>query len=53
MSGTAVQCPTCGKTITPEEIEIGQSLVCPLCASATDEPQGRRQPEERQDPESK
>ena len=43
MSGAVVQCPTCGKTITPEEIEIGASLVCPVC----DPDRAHREAEER------
>ena len=31
MQRTIAQCPICGKTITPEEVEIGISLVCPRC----------------------
>lgn len=33
MKRAAAQCKVCGKTLTPEEIEIGKSLVCPRCKS--------------------
>jgi hypothetical protein len=26
-----IQCECCGKTLTPEEAEVGMSLVCPIC----------------------
>ena len=29
-----IVCPTCGATITPEEITAGKSLVCPQCEEA-------------------
>ena len=53
MSGTVVQCPTCGKTITPEEIEIGTSLVCPVCdpAKAKTKNETEQQPRAREDRE--
>jgi DNA-directed RNA polymerase subunit M/transcription elongation factor TFIIS len=31
MGRVIAQCPICGKTIIPEEVEIGISLVCPRC----------------------
>lgn len=31
MGRVIAQCSRCGKTITPEEVEIGISLVCPRC----------------------
>jgi len=32
MSRVVAQCKICGKTLLPEEIEVGTSLVCPRCA---------------------
>ena len=31
MNRAAAQCEICGKTLLPEEIEAGASLVCPRC----------------------
>jgi DNA-directed RNA polymerase subunit RPC12/RpoP len=31
MKRAAAQCGICGKTLLPEEIEVGASLVCPRC----------------------
>jgi DNA-directed RNA polymerase subunit RPC12/RpoP len=28
----AAKCRICGKTLLPEEIEVGTSLVCPRCS---------------------
>jgi uncharacterized paraquat-inducible protein A len=33
MTREIAQCPVCGQTITPEEVEVGMSLVCPRCAT--------------------
>ena len=32
MKRDVIQCPRCGKALTPEQVEVGQSLVCPRCA---------------------
>ena len=37
-------CQQCGKTILPEEIEIGGSLICPRCAPKLTELQGEAPP---------
>ena len=29
-----IECPTCGATITAEEIATGKSLICPKCEEA-------------------
>ncbi len=31
MKRDVIECPACGKTVTPEEVESGVSLVCPEC----------------------
>ena len=31
MNRVIATCQKCGKTIIPEEVEIGMSLVCPRC----------------------
>jgi DNA-directed RNA polymerase subunit M/transcription elongation factor TFIIS len=31
MKRDIIECPTCGKTVTPEEVEAGISLVCLEC----------------------
>jgi len=31
MKRDVIECPRCGKTLTPEEVEVGKSLVCPRC----------------------
>jgi len=36
MKHVAAECPRCGATITPEEIEVGISLVCPRCKCKQD-----------------
>ena len=46
MKHVAAECPRCGATITPEEIEVGLSLVCPRCKckkDKTDKPGDRKQ----------
>jgi DNA-directed RNA polymerase subunit M/transcription elongation factor TFIIS len=34
MKMSVIECPTCGATITAEEISAGQSLTCPKCEEA-------------------
>lgn len=31
MKRAAAQCKICGKTLTPEEVEVGMPMVCPRC----------------------
>jgi DNA-directed RNA polymerase subunit RPC12/RpoP len=47
MKRDKVTCPRCGKSLTPEEIEIGKSLECPHCRPKQRQPgkkpRGRKQ----------
>jgi len=38
MNRAVALCEVCGKTITPEEVEVGISLVCPRCAPRSKAP---------------
>ena len=31
MKRDIIECPSCGKSITPEEVEAGISVSCPAC----------------------
>lgn len=31
MAQPLIECKACGKTVTPEEVMAGESLICPRC----------------------
>jgi hypothetical protein len=53
MTRDIAQCPACGKTITPEEVEIGMSLVCPRCATTVPRAKDATRPDRAQQDETK